>query len=170
MRKQTARTIHIGMLPGAHIKIVKISNRGLCESVTPANAGAIAQPLSGWALASLRGGRLYRFPDDLVLSPGMQVNIHSGQDAQDRPPLHLFWTDDQVWNNRGDAAVLFDPDGAEVDRYAYGQGYTRSRVVRQRKQLIREGKAWNIVDELVRPSKRIVVRRHPSKQLRQPAR
>ena len=166
MRKRTARAKHSGQLAGTRIKIIQVYNHGLRENVTLANAGTMPQPLGGWALVSLRGGRVYPFPDNLILLPEMQVEIHSGQDALGKPPLHLFWTDDQVWNNHGDVAVLFDPDGTEVDRYTYGQGWKQGRAVRHRKRLLRDGDKWNMVDEPVRPSERIKTRRQQSNQLR----
>ena len=119
MSKQTSRPVQAGQMAGARPRITGILNDALREHVTIVNGGTMAQPMDGWALASLRGERVYAFPADLILLPGMEVTIHSGQEAQDHPPCDLLWTQEQVWNNRADTAVLFDAHGVEVDRVPY---------------------------------------------------
>ncbi|MEK7323946.1 MAG: lamin tail domain-containing protein [Chloroflexota bacterium] len=149
MRKRTAQPTRTGQMPGAQIKIAEVHNDALREHVTLVNRGTLAQPLGGWALATLRGERIYFFPDDMILRAGMRVAVHSGQDVPDRPPhdLRLAWTREQMWNNRRDVAVLFDANGAEVDRCAYPPERPLRRVTQRRKQLVRDGETWRIVDE-----------------------
>lgn len=118
MRKRTAQPTRAGQLTGTQLRIVTIHNDGLRESITVANQGTLAQPMCGWALATLRGERFYFFPDDVVMLPEMMVTIHSGQDALDAPPRDLLWAREQMWNNRGDVAVLFDSNGLEKEIFA----------------------------------------------------
>jgi hypothetical protein len=119
MTKRTTQPARAGQLAGAQVKIGQVHNDALREYVTVVNVGTMAQPMGGWALASLRGERFYTFPDGLILLPEIVAVIHSGQGASDNPPHDLLWTEEQVWNNQGDVAVLFDADGLEVDRCAY---------------------------------------------------
>ena len=156
MTRQTSRPVRVGQMAGARPRITGILNEALREHVTIVNGGTMAQPMAGWALASLRGKRVYAFPADLILLPGMEMTIHSGQEAHDHSPCDLLWTQEQVWNNRADTAVLFDAHGVEVDRVPYPPRQTRA--ARSRKALIRDGDTWRIVDEPVHPSERSTTR------------
>jgi hypothetical protein len=129
------------------VKIAKVYNDALRECVTIVNRGTLAQPMGGWALASLRGERFYVFPDDLILRPGMMVIIHSGQGALDNPHRDLLWTREQIWNNRGDVAVLFDANGLEIDRCTYPHERVLGSAARHRKRLLRDSGIWRIVNE-----------------------
>ncbi len=148
MRKRTAQPTRAGQLTGTQLRIVTIHNDGLRESITVANQGTLAQPMCGWALATLRGERFYFFPDDVVMLPEMIVTIHSGQDALDAPPRDLLWAREQMWNNRGDVAVLFDSNGLEVDRHTYPHKRILGSAAYHRKQLVCDSGTWWMVDEL----------------------
>ncbi len=145
--KRTAQPTRAGQLAGARVKIVAVHNHGLSEHVVIANSGTVPQPLGAWALAALRGNRLYFFPDDTILRPGMTLTIHSGQDARAHTPPGLFWTDEQMWSNRSDMALLFDPEGNEVNRFSYSRHRLLRRDTMRRKRLIRAGDTWQMVDE-----------------------
>lgn len=151
MRKRTAQPTRTGQVAGAQIKIGEVHNDALREHVTLINRGTLAQPLGGWALATLRGERLFFFPDDALLPPGGRLTVHSGQAAprasRERRDLHMLWTDAQMWNNRRDVAVLFDANGDEVDRFAYPPERPLRRIARRGKRLARDGETWRIVDE-----------------------
>ena len=58
------------------------------------------------------------------------------------------WAREQMWNNRGDVAVLFDSNGLEVDRYTYPHKRILGSAVQHRKQLVRDSGTWWMVDEL----------------------
>lgn len=156
MRKQSTQPIRTAQVRGAKIKIINILNEALHENVVIVNHGTVPQPLSGWALASLRGDSLFFFPDDLILWPDQSLYVHSGKGTSGMMNalelnralhIHLFWTDDQVWNNRGDVAVLFDAPGEEVDRYAYPRDVALRIAARRRKLLVHGGESWRIVDQ-----------------------
>jgi hypothetical protein len=133
--------------------IKKIHNDGLQESVSIQNQGTVAQPMSGWILASLRGQRFFPFPDNLIFLPGMAIIVHSGQQMQGQVRASLivqndlFWTNEQVWNNRGDLAMLFDADGNEVDRYGYPNKRVMGSSAERCKVLIRDENGLQIGDE-----------------------
>jgi len=48
---------------------------------------------------------------------------------------------------RDDVAFLFDPDGFEIDRYAYSHHRGLSTSGQRRKRLLNDGETWQIVDE-----------------------
>lgn len=157
MSKRAAQPTRTGQLAGAKIKIVGVYNQGLQEHIAIVNQGTVAQPLAGWSLIAERGNRRYAFPDDLILRPGMKVFIHSGQNALNNPPDHLFWTDEQMWSNRNDVALLFDHRGLEIDRCAYSHKRMLGHETKRRKRLLDEGENWRLVDE-PRPQARKIVR------------
>lgn len=144
---QISQPTHAGELAGAQLEIIHVHNDGLRESVTIINRGTIAQPMSGWALATLRGGQVYTFPDDFTLLPGLKVFIHSGQGAPENSPRGLFWTHEQRWNNRSDTAILFDVHGLEVGRWVYPHGRISGSAVQRPKLLVHDGETWRIDDE-----------------------
>jgi hypothetical protein len=142
-------------LAGARIKILGVYNHGWREHVAVVNRGTVAQPLAGWALVALRGNRFYFFPDDLILMPGMKVFIHSGQDALNNPPYHLLWTDEQMWSNRNDVALLFEHGGLEIDRCAYSHKRMLGHDTQRRKRLRNVGETWQLVDEPRQPARKV---------------
>jgi len=153
-QKQNSQPTRAGELTGAKLEISRVHNDGLREYVTIINRGTMAQPMSGWALATLRGGQVYAFPDDLILLPGTMVVIHSGQDALENSPPDLFWTHDQIWNNRSDTAILFEMHGLEVDRWVYPHGRISGSAAKRRKRLVRNGEMWRVVDEQILETQR----------------
>jgi len=174
VKKQRTQPIRTVQVNGAHIKIMNVLNQALQENVVIVNQGTLPQPLSGWALASLRGDSLFFFPDDLILGPDKSLYVHSGQSASEMTnslnvnlalDFHIFWTDEQVWNNHSDVAVLFDAHGEEVDRYAYPHTLARRSAFRYRKRLVHNGGQWHIEDkpkpevQTVRPKEKRAPRR-----------
>lgn len=161
MSKRTSQIVCIGQLKGAKLKIKAVKNDGLQEYAAIINRGTVAQPMSGWVLASLRGQTFYPFPDDLIFEPGMIVKVQSGQ----REPKNtnndwgiwknLLWTIDQVWNNRGDTAILFDANGLEIDRHSYPHERVVGSSAKRRKILIRNGNGFEIVNDSPRRAKKI---------------
>ncbi|HEX9654476.1 MAG TPA: lamin tail domain-containing protein [bacterium] len=155
MPKRTAQPARAGQLAGVQIKIVGVYNHGLREHATIVNQGTVAQPLGGWVLVALRGNRHYFFPDDLFLLPGMKVFVHSGREALNNPPYHLFWTDEQMWSNRNDVALLFDHSGLEIDRCAYSHKRMLGHDAQRRKRLLKDGETWQLVDETLRRAQKL---------------
>lgn len=161
MSKRPAYTVQTGQLEGAKLKIEAVHNNGLQESVSVINRGSVGQPLSGWVIASLRGQVYFVFPDDLQLEPYMIVAIRSGQPVKNKicegPSVRadLLWTTDQVWNNHGDIAILFDANGFEIDRYSYPHARVLGSSAIRRKVLIRNDGGFEIVNESLRREKKI---------------
>lgn len=160
MSKRISRIVRTGQLKGAKLKIKAIKNDGSQEYATIINRGTVAQPMSGWVLASLRGQTFYPFPDDLIFEPGMIVKVQSGQ--QEPKKIHnergvwanLSWTVEQVWNNRGDTAILFDANGLEIDRHFYPHARVMGSSANRRKVLLRNDNGFEMVDESLRQAKK----------------
>jgi hypothetical protein len=152
MVKHSVKNVRTGQLASVKIIINKIHNDGLRESVSIQNQGTIAQPISGWVLASLRGELFYAFPDQLIFLPGMTVFIHSGQGRTVKvgnnkfARIDLFWTNEQVWNNHGDLAILFDANGVEIDRFVYPHVRVMGSTAEYRKRLVLNSDGYQITD------------------------
>jgi hypothetical protein len=160
MSKQISQIVRIGQLKGAKLKIKAVKNDGLQEYAAIINRGTVAQPMSGWVLASLRGQTFYPFPDDLMFEPGMIVKVQSGQQEPKKTNnklgvwADLLWTVEQVWNNRGDIAILFDANGLEVDRHSYPHERVMGSGANRRKVLVRKDNGFEIVNESLRQAKK----------------
>jgi hypothetical protein len=160
MSKQISQIVRIGQLKGAKLKIKAVKNDGLQEYAAIINRGTVAQPMSGWVLASLRGQTFYPFPDDLMFEPGMIVKVQSGQQEPKKTNnkrgvwADLLWTVEQVWNNRGDIAILFDANGLEVDRHSYPHERVMGSGANRRKVLVRNDNSFEIVNESPRQAKK----------------
>ena len=160
MSKRTSQTVYVGQLKGAKLKIKAVKNDGLHEYAAIVNRGTVAQPMSGWVLASLRGQTFYPFPDDLMFEPGMIVKVQSGQQEPKKTNnklgvwADLLWTVEQVWNNRGDIAILFDANGLEVDRHSYPHERVMGSGSNRRKVLVCKDNSFEIVNESLRQAKK----------------
>jgi len=154
MSKRTSQIICAGQLSGSKLKIIVVENNGLQESATLINKGTVAQPMSGWVLASLRGQVFYSFPDDLIFEPSMVVVVQSGQQESKKQNdqgiwANLLWTINQVWNNQSDTAILFDANGLEIDRHSYPHKRVMGSSANHRKILMQNDDGFEIVNELL---------------------
>jgi len=62
----------------------------------------------------------YVFPEG-TLAPGHTALLHSGRgrdNTTSRKQLTFYWGSGPVWNNDGDTASLFDPDGKLIRHYS----------------------------------------------------
>ncbi|WP_349407923.1 S-layer homology domain-containing protein [Pseudalkalibacillus sp. SCS-8] len=85
------------------------------EYVTIKNIDTKDIPMDGWTLVSVEGNQTYEFPSDFVLKKGATVKIVAGRGAVANPPTVLLWSKAYIWNNSGDAARLYDPQGKLID-------------------------------------------------------
>lgn len=87
------------------------------EYVVVGNQGGDAE-LTGWSLRDESSVHRFAFPDGFRLGSGETVAIRSG--CGDDAPGELHWcSDDPVWNNGGDMALLLDPSGNVAARFRY---------------------------------------------------
>lgn len=141
--------------PGAHLTISEVRAGDSVEQVTIVNRGQTDQPLTGWALASLHGLEVFRFPDGTVLPAGGEIRVFSGEAARAFAPRDLVWTRERVWSNRSDSAMLFDNRGHEVTRLTYPRPTIREERPPKLKILERDRDGYHLRDwdELVEPGR-----------------
>lgn len=78
-------------------------------------SGVVPQDMAGWVLTDDTGKNCYTFPE-YSLAPGEMVTVYTG--AGDEAPGSLYWGRVQdVWNNDGDVAYLYEPNGRLVSSY-----------------------------------------------------
>ncbi len=160
MSKQISQIVCIGQLKGAKLKIKAVKNDGLQEYATIINRGTVAQPMSGWVLASLCRQAFYSFPDDLMFEPGMIVVVQSGQQKSENTHkdrgvwADLLWTIDEAWNDHGDTAILFDANGLEVDRHSYPHKRAVGSSANPRTVLVHNDNGFEIAKESLYPAKK----------------
>lgn len=87
------------------------------------NGGGEPADLSGWKLDDAEGGgsKAWAFPDGFVVPAGAFILLRQSQTRL-------------AFNNEGDSVVLMAPDGATVDRVAYGKlrrGMAYARVIQR---------------------------------------
>ena len=76
------------------------------EIVVIKNNSKVDVDMTGWKLVSVKGNQVYYFPDNFILKAGASVSIASGNAEGD-----LKWTKNNIWNNDGDPAELYDNNG-----------------------------------------------------------
>jgi len=81
------------------------------------NSGNTTRSLTGYALRNL-AGETYAIPDGTVLRDGQPIRVHSGSGVSGETVL--FWGRGQpAWNNLGDCAQLFAPNGVRRYRLSF---------------------------------------------------
>ncbi|HEX16778.1 MAG TPA: hypothetical protein ENF44_06615 [Deltaproteobacteria bacterium] len=93
-------------LNGEYLRVCNISSRPV--------------KLKGFSIED-RQGHHYTFPGG-VLKPGFTAVLHSGQgrDVMEGFQLVFYWRSPHpIWNNKGDTAYLFDPQGRLIHRFEY---------------------------------------------------
>jgi len=106
----------------ANLEIAYLVYEGDDERIAITNNGGQAQVMTGWKIHSVVGDQWYYFPSGYTLVAGATVRVHSGPDAISNPPGDLLWTHNNIWNNAGDKAVLYNSAGQQVDSYCYKAG------------------------------------------------
>jgi competence protein ComEC len=102
--------------PDPVIEDVYISDVDLSqETVTVMNGSNATVDISGWYLISEEGNQRYDFPPGSTLEAGYYITVWSGPDAQNIPPYYQLWTNGYIWNNSGDAALLYNSQGELID-------------------------------------------------------
>ena len=82
------------------------------EWVTVQNTGTSSLDMAGWVLTDDSGSNRYTFPR-YSLGPGEMVTVYTGMGTPAIGALYWGRTQD-VWNNKGDVAYLYEPDGQLV--------------------------------------------------------
>lgn len=90
------------------------------EYVRICNISPLRQSLRGFCLCNRRG-ICYTFPGG-ELDPGYTALLFSGPGADDLggPQLRFYWgSNAPLWDNDGDLAILFDPQGEVICRFTF---------------------------------------------------
>lgn len=109
------------------VTIVTIENNSYEEHIVLRNESSDMIDVSGWRINDCDEENLV-LPDVDPLEPGGTLALCSGRDGcvgNPRPSLTL--NEKNVWDNDGDAAVLCDARGNEVDRYCYSEGCSEAK-------------------------------------------
>jgi hypothetical protein len=111
------------VVPGPNVVLLDVFFNGKVpvtesdEYVEFQNEGTLAQDMSGWRVASLRGGQSYVF-SGLTLQPGQICRLYTNEVHPES--CGLSWNRSSAqWNNTGDAAALVDPSGKTVSQISY---------------------------------------------------
>ncbi|MCD4715013.1 MAG: lamin tail domain-containing protein [Clostridiales bacterium] len=92
---------------------VSILSVGLeSEQVIIKNDSSVSVQMKGYTLVSVRGNQVFIFPDYL-LDGSKTVTVYSGKGSGD-----LKWTGSYMWNNDGDPAELYDPNGNLISNFS----------------------------------------------------
>jgi len=98
-----------------YIDIVEVDL--LEELVTIKNNSDEEVNMEYYFIRSAIGDEIYNFPVNFILKPGESVQVSSGENAIDNPPLILKGWDFEVWDDNGDIAELWNYKGALIHKY-----------------------------------------------------
>ena len=88
------------------------------EFVTIINEGYDVVEISGWTLRDESTSNRFTFGPNIILDPGEQFTVVTGCDGG--PAGSTYWCSDQaVWSNGGDTAIVMDTLGNAVVWYTY---------------------------------------------------
>ncbi len=88
------------------------------EYITIANEGYDAVSIGGWTLRDESTSNRFTFDGGVTLDPGGSITVVTGCDGGPAGALH--WCSDQaVWSNGGDTAIIMDTLGNAVVWYTY---------------------------------------------------
>ncbi|MEC3884616.1 cell wall-binding repeat-containing protein [Halobacillus sp. HZG1] len=73
--------------------------------------------MDGWRLVSVDGNQTFNFPSDYTLKEGASVTVTSGRSSYENRPSVLQWSRAYLWDNNGDTARLYDPQGGLIDEF-----------------------------------------------------
>jgi hypothetical protein len=102
---------------------VEVFNSGTNEYVFIDNLSDSPASTSGWLLASGVGGQKFQLATTEI-APGASLRIVSGRTTATQDG-DMFWTKQNVWNNEGDVARLYDAEGLlRAAAFEYGRSRT----------------------------------------------
>jgi competence protein ComEC len=86
------------------------------EKVTIKNNRNHDVTMMGWKITSEVGNQIFHFPSDFVLKAGESVTVYSAGKPKVTEQQQLRWKEKtNIWNNIGDRAMLYTPNGGLVD-------------------------------------------------------
>ncbi|WDE10853.1 lamin tail domain-containing protein [Thalassomonas haliotis] len=97
------------------IKGVDFAGKEGGEYIELINNGPLILDLAGWRINAGSDGQDMTFPENTLCYPGKSLRIYTNKAGE-----LSFNSRQAVWNNRGDAAFLFDASGELVSSWRYG--------------------------------------------------
>ncbi|TGA83824.1 lamin tail domain-containing protein [Streptomyces sp. MZ04] len=93
------------------------------EYVEIINRGTLPGNISGFVLGADDPGQDFTFPPGTILQPGQRIRIYTNQNHPQWGGFN-YGSGRPIWNDKGDTAVLRDPNGQQVSDYSYGSAAT----------------------------------------------
>jgi hypothetical protein len=93
------------------------------EYVEIQNRGAAPADLSGWRISAGDAGQDFVFPQGSVLAAGHSWRVFTNEDHPETGGFS-FGSRRPIWNDQGDVASLFRPDGTLAAQLGYGNKRT----------------------------------------------
>lgn len=106
---------------------LSVRNDGRLEHVLLQAPPERGLTLTGWRLVSVVGDQKFQFPA-VSLGAGATLRVISG--ATEKKSGDMIWTRQNMWNNDGDTALLFDAGGTLVAAESYGNAPRPSSVLK----------------------------------------
>lgn len=100
------RKVNDGSLKGTSIIVESVNLKE--ETVIIINTSKVTQDMTNWKLISVVGNQIFTFPKGFKIKSGLRIKITSGPRATDDGKTTLMWTTDNIWNNSGDTAELYN--------------------------------------------------------------
>lgn len=97
------------------VVITGVSPEDEWVAIQNTGTGVVPQDMAGWVLTDDTGKNRYTFPE-YSLGPGEMVTVYTETGEQESGSLYWGRVQD-VWNNDGDIAYLYEPDGCLVSSY-----------------------------------------------------
>lgn len=85
------------------------------EFVMISNRSSATVDLTGWTLVSTIGDQRFTFPSGYTLDAWSDVFILSGLNNFYVTNPHFYWTTENMWNNNGDTAQLYNANGVLIN-------------------------------------------------------
>lgn len=104
--------VQIKNVPKVNPRITEL--QAVKEFVTISNETSIDVDMTGWTLVSTKGNQVYHFPEGFILTAWNSVDLLSGPRQPQDLPRTLIWTNENIWNNNGDTAQLYNAEGELV--------------------------------------------------------
>ncbi len=86
------------------------------EHIEVVNDGPASIDVSGWTISAGDEKQEFVFPDLFVLQPGQAFKIYTGVSEG----LSFGFKKKQIWNNKGDTGILFNPQRKAISTWSYG--------------------------------------------------
>lgn len=89
------------------------------EFIEIVNQSQTPVDISGWRVSAGHVSQTFHFPARTIIKPQQRLRIYTDEIHPESGGFS-FGSKRALWNDKGDIGFLFDPSGAEISRWAYG--------------------------------------------------